>query len=146
MDRGQYDKAIQTLEQAVRLQPPSAVPTQDLAIALNRLADAHFYAGHYDEAESLNRRVLDMYRHIYGESHPKVADPLINLGAIAQQRAHFTEAERLYRQAYDINRGYYGNSHPETASSLMGIGRALLFQKRRDEARSGLGRGLPVPR
>ncbi len=60
MDRGQYDRAIQTLEQAVRL----AAPTQDLAIALNRLADAHFYAGHYEEAESLNRRVLDMYRRI----------------------------------------------------------------------------------
>ena len=48
MDRGQYDKAIQALEQAVRLQPQSAAPTQDMAIALNRLADAHFYAGHYD--------------------------------------------------------------------------------------------------
>src|SRR5262249_15312835 len=65
MDRGQYDKAIQTLEQAVHLQPPSAAPTPDMAMALNRLADAHFYAGHYDEAESMNRRVLDMYRRIY---------------------------------------------------------------------------------
>ena len=144
MERGQYQKAIQTLEQAVQLQTPASAPTQDMAIALNRLADAHFYAGHYDESESLNRRVLDMYRRIYGQSHPKVADPLINLGAIAQQRAHFTEAERLYRQAYDINRAYYGSSHPETAASLMGIGRALVFQKRPDEAQSVLEEVLAV--
>ena len=131
--RGAYDKAIPMLEEAVNLQSGSSA-TPELASAVKELADAQFYAGHYDICDGLNHRALGMHRQIFGDRHPLVADDLINLGAVQFERAHYVEAEQFYRQALDINQAWYGKDHPETASTLSMLGRALVFQKRYDEA------------
>ena len=144
LERGQNEKAIETLERALREQPLFAGESQDQATLLLRIANAHFYLSHYDESEALNQRVLEIYRKIYGNRHPQVADPLINLGAIAQERGRYGDAERYYREAFEINRDYYGSSHPEVAASLRGIGKALLAQKRFDEAEKILEEVLAV--
>ena len=50
--RGQYDKAIPVLDEAVTLYSKAGAAA-DLAGSLSALADAHFYAGHYDVSDSL---------------------------------------------------------------------------------------------
>ena len=55
-----YDEAIAVLEDAVRLDSVTHRPAADVAATLTELANSHFYAGHYDIADSLNRRVLAM--------------------------------------------------------------------------------------
>jgi len=132
--RGAYDKAIPILEQAVRLESIAAPGGTEHAAAIKELADAQFYAGHYDLCDRLNNQALSMHRRIFGDRHPLVADDLINLGAVQFERAHYSEAEKYYRQALDINQAWYGNDHPETASTLSMLGRTLVFQKRYDEA------------
>ena len=72
------------------------------------LANANFYAGHYDVSDSFNRLVLGVHRRVYGERHPSVSDDLINLGASQFERANYPEAERLYREGLDITLGHYG--------------------------------------
>jgi len=84
-DRGKYDQSFSVLEEAVRLQSSPSSVTAELAASLSELANSHFYAGHYDISESLNRRVLTIDRKLYGERHPLVADTLINLGAIQRK-------------------------------------------------------------
>ncbi|MEZ5351972.1 MAG: serine/threonine-protein kinase [Bryobacteraceae bacterium] len=143
-DRGQYKQAIEVLEEAARLQAARAAPEQDTATVLIRLADAHFYEGDYDRAEALSTQVYDMYRRMYGEDHPRVADPVINLGTIASQRGQYALSEKWFRKAAEINRDYYGPDHPETASSLRGLGQALASQKRFDEAEPVLRQVLAV--
>src|SRR5215469_9114241 len=66
-----------------------------------KLANCHFYAGHYDTAEVLNQQLLPVYRGLYGEHHPRVADILINLGAIRHDRGQSREAESLEREALE---------------------------------------------
>ncbi|MFN0101099.1 MAG: tetratricopeptide repeat protein [Bryobacteraceae bacterium] len=134
LDRGKHDQAIQTLETAMSLQAPSALPTQDSATIVSRLAMAHHYAGRYDEAESLNRRLVDIYRTMYGEGHPESASSFINLGAIKHQRGEYREAENYYRDAAAIFGRHYGDSHPSFYDALQGAAQALVFQNRLDEA------------
>ncbi len=144
MDRAQYQKAVDILQTVLHLQPPSGNFDQDRETVLIRLANADHYLGRYDEAESLNREVLESYRRAYGDGHPMLADPLINLGAIAQQRARFAEAEGYYRQALAINREYYGSDHPEVAACLFGVGGALSSQGKIVEAETVLEEALAI--
>jgi serine/threonine protein kinase/tetratricopeptide (TPR) repeat protein len=143
-ERGAYDKAIPVLQEAVRLNSlPGAAPA-DLATSLSSLADAHFYSGHYEISDSLNRRVLVMYKQLYGERHPLVAHILINLGASQLDRGNYLEAERFDRAALDITRAFYGNDHYETAAQLTMLGRALVYEKRFDDAAAILRQALAI--
>jgi serine/threonine-protein kinase len=106
--RGAYDKAIPVLEEAVALNSQPGSEPLDLAASLSELANTQFYVGHYDVSETLNKRVIEIYRRTYGEKHPLIADALINLGAIDQERGRFDVAEQFHRQALDIYRAWYG--------------------------------------
>src|SRR5271170_8353030 len=88
-DRGAYDQSIAILEQTVQLYSAPGSAPADLADSLYELANAHFYAGHYETSEAINQRVLGMYKQIYGDRHPRVADILINLGAIRFDLGHY---------------------------------------------------------
>jgi serine/threonine-protein kinase len=143
-DRGAYDKAIHVLEEAVRLQSAPGAATADLAASLSELANSHFYIGHYDTSDSLNRRVLAMHRQLYGERHPLVADTLINLGSIQFQLGHYSEAERFERQALEITQSWYGKDHPETADTMTILGQALTYQHRYNEAAVMLRESLAI--
>ena len=142
--RGSYDKAIPLLEEAVNLESRVAPASVELAAAVKELADAQFYAGHYDVCDTLNLRALSLHRQIFGERHPLVADDLINLGAVRFERGQYPEAERYYRQALDINRAWYGKDHPEVASNLSMLARALVFEKHYDEAVSLVEQSLAI--
>lgn len=143
-DRGSYDAAIGVLNEAVRLQTTAGPATPEFASSLYELANCHFYAGHYDTAESLNQRLLPIDRQIYGDRHPRVADVLVNLGAIRHDLGHYREAEQFERQALDIAQTWYGKDNPETASDLTILARTLVFENRYDEAISLLQRSLEI--
>ncbi len=143
-DRGSYDDAIAILDQTVRLQSQNSAASPELASALYELANCHFYAGHYDKAESLNQRLLPMYRQIYGEHHPRVADVLINLGEIRHDLGRYREAEQLERQALAIVQAWYGKENPATASDLTILARTLMFEHRYDDATALLLQSLAI--
>jgi serine/threonine protein kinase/tetratricopeptide (TPR) repeat protein len=142
--RGNYEQAIQVLGEAVRLQSVPGVPTADLAASLSELANSHFYTGHYDISDALNRRVLAMQTQLYGERHPMVADTLLNLGSIQFQLGNYVEAERYNRKALDIVQSWYGRNHPETADTMTILGQSLTYQQRYDEAADLLQQSLAI--
>lgn len=133
-EKGEYAKAIPLLEDAARQRSSAHHSVADLAGTLYELASAYFYAGRYKEAEALNRRVLGMERQVYGDRHPRVAEVLVNLGAIQQDLGNYPEAERLHRQALEITRKFYGEAHYRTAAGLTMVARSLVYQKRYDDA------------
>ena len=141
--RGQYDKAIPVLDDAVSLYSKAGV-TAELANSLSALADAQFYAGHYDVSDSLNRRVLPVYRQLYGDRHPRVADALLNLAATAFDRGDYADAERLDRQALDITVSFYGADSHQAADNMTILGRVLVRAKRPDEAATLLRQALVI--
>jgi serine/threonine-protein kinase len=142
-DQGKYPEAIRALNEALGSYGPDA-DVQDNTTALMRLSSAHFYSGNYVEAEHLSRRVLDTYSRLYGDRHPMLADPVINLGHIGLQRGDLTGAADWFRKAAGLNESYYGPDHPETAASLSGLGTALVSARRPAEARPVLLRVLAI--
>lgn len=141
--RGEYDQAIAVQEELLALSQPGG-ESADLAGTMSELASSHFYAGHYDLADSLNLLVLAMSRGLYGERHPMVAEDLINLGATQLERGDYAAAEAYDRQALDITRGWYGDDHPKTAAGLTLLARALVYQKKIVEAEAMLREALAI--
>src|SRR5580692_6318291 len=143
-DRGAYDQSIAILEQTVQLYSAPGAEPVELADSSYELANAHFYAGHYEKSEEINERALAMYKQIYGERHPRIAEILINLGAIQLDLGHYPEAEQYDRQALDIVQAWYGKDNPETATDLTILARSLIYQKRYDEASDLLQQSLAI--
>jgi serine/threonine protein kinase/tetratricopeptide (TPR) repeat protein len=143
-NRGAYDQSIAILEQTVQLYSAPGLEPVDLADSLYELANAHFYAGHYEKSEEINERALAMYKQIYGERHPRVAEILINLGAIQLDTGHYASAEQFDRQALDIVQAWYGKDNPETATDLTILARSLIYQKRYAEASDLLQQSLAI--
>jgi len=143
-ERGSYTDAIPLLQDVVRMSEAAHASRGEIAANISALADAHFYAGHRDASDSLNRIVLAEYESTYGKRHPLVSDILVNLGATEQERGNYASAEKYNRQALAITRDYYGPTHFETAAKLTLLGRALLFQNRFAEADSLLREALAV--
>ncbi|TFG38439.1 MAG: tetratricopeptide repeat protein, partial [Candidatus Aminicenantes bacterium] len=141
-DRGAYDEAIAVQEELVVLAMAGDSP--ELAGSMSQLASSHFYAGHYDTADSLNVVVLGMSRRLYGDRHPMVAEDLINLGATQLERGDYAAAEAYDRQALELTRGWYGENHPKTAAGLTLLARALVYQKRNGEADALLQEALAI--
>lgn len=144
VNRGKYVDAIEVLNRAAQLQSSPEGATTDLAASLSDLANAHFYLGHYDTSDALNRRVLEMNRQLYCDRHPQVADTLVNLGAIQFQLGHYVESEKFNRQALEIVEAWYGKEHPETADTMTILGQSLAFQQRYDDAAALLQESLAI--
>jgi serine/threonine-protein kinase len=141
--RGDYEAAIRTLTEAVRLNegPTRAVQR---STSLTALANCHFYSGAYAEADSLNRVILEIDTATYGAAHPNVASDLANLGAIQQEWGRNAEAEGYFRRSLDIYRDWYGHDHPETASLMTMVARVLISDARLDEASTLLRESLAI--
>jgi serine/threonine-protein kinase len=143
-NRGSYKEAAQALKQAVRLRSTPTSDKMDLAASQLELANTYFYSSEYNPAEVIYRQLLPTYRQLFGERHPMVAEDLINLGAIQQQRGLYKDAEAFHRQALDIMQSFYGKDHYKTAASLTLVARALEYQARYDEVLEMLQRALSI--
>jgi len=141
--RGDYTGAIAVNEELVALLADSG-ETAELAAALGQLADSHYYAGDRDTADSINQRLLETTRRLYGEKHPRVADVLVNLGATQVDRGHYLESEAFFRPALEILSGFHGPEHYRAASCMTMLGRALVYQQKFDEAETLLERALAI--
>ena len=139
-ERGRYPDSIRVLEKAVR----AAGDGPDAAGILYELANAEFYAGHYERAESLNQRVLPLFRQSRGEGHPSVSDVIINLGAIRSEMGDFAGAAERYREALKITEAWFGPNHPKTASNLTMLGRSLVRLEQTPEALAALNRAIAI--
>jgi serine/threonine-protein kinase len=143
-DRGAYSSAIPVLEEVVRVQSAKGGATPELMAALHALAEAQFSDSHYEVSQSLNERLLPLYRQTYGESHPRVAEVLLTLGQIQHDSGHYAEAEKFERQGLEMIQAWYGKDSPEAATDLTIYARTLLFERRYDEAVNLLQQSLAI--
>ncbi|MGE3166129.1 MAG: tetratricopeptide repeat protein [Planctomycetota bacterium] len=142
--RGQYDDAIRVNSEVVAVYERQDRTSPEYASALGQLADAHYYAGHYEAADELNHEVLTCARRIYGDVHPRVADVLINLGASQADRGRYLEAENFYRLALARLESFYGADHFRSASAMTMLGRVLVYQRKFDEGQALLERSSSI--
>ena len=103
----------------------------EAAEVLNLLGMVNKYSGHFDDAESLYRRCLEIMLQTVGEEHPSVASIYHNLGGLLHAAGDFAAAEAPARHAFEIRARTLGADHPTTvldraawASILDGLGRS----------------------
>lgn len=140
--QGQYDSAVATLTDARSSIPRTGFNPMLVTDILSDLADAAFYTGAYDHADSLNHEVLARVQRDIGASHPRAASAMVNLGATQFERGMYATAEQWFREALLITERYFGTDHVQTASARTMLGRSLVFQERLEEATAQLKTAL----
>ncbi len=79
---------------------------QDIPHCLWILAGAYLGLGHYAQAESLQKRALEMQEKELGADHISLADGLLQLGSIYQTREQFPLAEACYERTVRIREAH----------------------------------------
>ncbi len=141
---GDYNQAVQTLDETIRLQSAKHQVTTDLSESTNELATAHYYQGHLVLADSLYKQALAMDRQLYGAVHPRVADDFYDMGLVQHDLGNDRQAEQDYRQALQIKQSWYGKEHPDTALIMAAVGQSLVYQGRYDQAAPVLQEALGI--
>jgi serine/threonine-protein kinase len=101
---------------------------------VNELGNIAINLERYDEAEADFRRMLDIYRVVYGDKHYLIGIATSNLAGAYYGRHQYARAEQLYRDAVRRFTEAQGGAHMNTGIARMKLGRALLRQNRFGEA------------
>ena len=102
--------------------------------ALNLLGELHYAAGHYDRAEPLLRRSLELTEKAKGAEDPALAAPLNNLATLYLDTGEHARAEPLFTRAVRIAEKSRGPEHPITATALNNL--AQFYDTTNDFARA----------
>ncbi len=121
--------------------PPDAPESTGLDAAIGM---AHFAAGDTTRAEQEFTRVVDVWRAALGSEHPKLANALTNLGAVALSRGRAAESVALYREAHAIAEAAFGPDHPNVAHTLQSLATGLARAGDLEAAEPLLRRALAI--
>ena len=135
-----YSEAEPHKRAAVR----SAQTPEEMAVALNNLAQLLQATNRLGEAEPLMRRALAIDEASYGDEHPEVAIRLNNLAGLLQATNRLGEAEPLMRRALAIDEASYGDEHPRVAIDLNNLALLLQATNRLVEAEPLMRRALAI--
>jgi len=98
-------KVIDALnDSATRIDTELADQPEVRAELHHTVGDAYRALGMFSRAEHHFRSALTLYKQLYGERHPKVAEALFYLGAVLYPNGEPTAAEESYRQAIQMMR------------------------------------------
>lgn len=126
-----YAESIAALEARVG----DADSRMDLADALAGLAELHFRAGRYPDAEPLLHRVLEIRRKELPEGDPAIADALEELGLNQFDQGNFEPAEQHLREALAMRKAALGDApHPDIAENMNNLALLLMESQRYDES------------
>ncbi len=132
--RGETDQAIALLDPLVRQSPEGERETLLWLESLTALAYAQHDAGHFDVSESLNRRALALDRRLHGNSSPRVANDLVNIGSAQLSLRQLPAAENSYREAIAIDTEWWGPHHPDVVMMRSLLARTLTQEGKYVEA------------
>ncbi|MGH7598590.1 MAG: tetratricopeptide repeat protein, partial [bacterium] len=91
-------EAVKRVDQELSTQPEIA------AEVLTTIGITYQNLGHYDRAEPVLKRALEMHRHLFGEEHLKVALSIKNMALLRHYQGDLKNAEPLYLQAISMYR------------------------------------------
>ena len=105
-DQNDYPAAYMWVERFLRLTEKKQNNEAELARGYNLLAAIHYRQNHYDDAEALYRRALEIYEALAEKNPdaylPDVADSYNSLAILLRATNRYEDAEKLYRRALEI--------------------------------------------
>jgi serine/threonine protein kinase/Flp pilus assembly protein TadD len=126
--RGEHDKALPVLTEALDAGREIGQPDLRLAQTLNDLGVLERERGDYPAALKMLNETLTLRRQLLGNEHNDVAVTLVELSRVHRALERLDLAESLSREALAIRQKVLGDNHRETATSLGDLA-VVLWQK-----------------
>ena len=120
-------------------------PETQAALAL-AIGKVYVSLGLSDQAEPLLRQSLAQRVQLHGERHPDVADSLMALSVLDQNRGDFPAAEDAQRKALAIQRGLLGEGDVRVGDTLTDLSVTLLSMAKYAEAEAIVREALAIHR
>ena len=89
---------------------------------MQRVAEAHYHLGHWDDAERSARAALAVRERLIGPHHPAVAGTVMLLGSVYERRGDYRSALDFYQRAFEIYERVFPEGHTDAAGALQNIG------------------------
>jgi CHAT domain-containing protein/Tfp pilus assembly protein PilF len=113
-------------------------------LALNDLARAHQELGHYGDAVTMFKQVLDALQKNVPPADPRTGQALANLATAYLLQGNSTEAEGLYKRALDIATKSLAPNDPAVIRLIGNLGDVYTSQARYAEAEAQYKRALDI--
>jgi len=97
-----YTEAKTAAEEAVRIYTQSGTENHQAALAWQALEKVHFYHGDIDEAIRAGETSAAIFKKIYPEKHPKVAQSYHDLGLLYSGKRKFERSFELLNKALEL--------------------------------------------
>lgn len=114
-------KGAKEIEQELQEQPLTRARLMDT------IGTVYMKLGLYEDSESLLRRALQIREELLDDKDTQVAESLVSLSLLLEQRGDFEEAEKIAIRALDIRERTLPPDHPDIAASLHGL--ALIYYR-----------------
>ncbi|MCA1680252.1 MAG: tetratricopeptide repeat protein [Actinobacteria bacterium] len=132
--QGRYGEAETPLLASLALAQTAHDAESLIVHAATNLGVLYKYTGHFDEAEALYRRALQIVDARQGPEHVDAATLWHNLGGLEHSRGRHAQAEPAARRALTIRTHALGAGHPDVAADAAALGAILDALGRLDEA------------
>ena len=139
------DEAVERLIQ-VATKASETDGTPQLSIHLTNAAETLRELAHFDVAERLLRRALEIEEQRKDTSNPRIAVALGNLGTLLFTVNKLAEAESLTRRALALDEQMLGPMHPNLARSLNNLATIFQATNRIDQAEPLMRKALEIDR
>src|SRR5262245_8006459 len=132
---GKYDEARPLAERVLAIREKVlGSEHQDVADALNDLANYYSAKDESSQSEQLLQRAMKIREKVLGPDHPSIAITLNNLAILYKKKGDYDRAESHYQRALTIDEKALGPDHPHLARSLNNL--ANLYSDRGDYAKA----------
>jgi tetratricopeptide (TPR) repeat protein len=140
---GKLDEAISSNQQALVMRRNLLGDEHpEVAKTLAEIGELMAQQGKLGEAHAVLNAAISIQRRILGENNPDTLDSLDFQGWILEVEGKWTEAEDVHQHAMTIWRQRAGNEYPQALSELAGLVRALVAQKKFEQAKQLLDETL----
>ncbi len=130
----QYEKAQQSLQQALAIHRLYSTESVEQAEILNALGDVQRVQANHEEAEALFLEAIAILRRVTDGNHSELATGLQGLAMLQLVNGDARNAEVNSREAVRIVKHSLGEEHSYYTVGLNGLGLLLAYLERYDEA------------
>jgi tetratricopeptide (TPR) repeat protein len=124
VNEGHFVEAIQTLREALELAiEVDGDQTPDIAHIKNKLADALYQSGAYEEAEKVVREALELIQDIFDDVEGEERYLILFrsrtlLGTLHREQGRYDKAERELKRVLQESIEIYGEEHEQTSDAM----------------------------
>ncbi|MEL7537019.1 MAG: serine/threonine-protein kinase [Pseudomonadota bacterium] len=130
-----YERAVQTLEQAVEIHDRELSTDDPQRIyTFQQLMRAYERLGEFETAQAYGERAVAIAESNFGPDHARVASPLFYLSRVLESQGKYAEAAVMMRRVLASDVQVYGADDARTADTLSNIAHMLRMSGQLDEA------------